>query len=75
MKFRKRVSILASMALVAPVIVASVATAELLPWDQEKVTAIAGELPPARSVRKVVGSGRHSWLWGSCTNAGGVCLS
>ena len=35
------------MALVAPVIVASVATAELLPWDQEKATAIAGELPPA----------------------------
>jgi len=47
MKIRKRVSILASMVLVAPVIVASVATAELLPWDQEKVTAIAGELPPA----------------------------
>ncbi len=40
MKFRKRVSTLASMALVAPMIVASVATAELRPWDQEKVTAV-----------------------------------
>ena len=40
-------SIQASMALAVSLIAASVATAESLPWDQEKVTAIAAELPPA----------------------------
>ncbi len=53
MNARSRGSTQLSMALAAPVIVASVATAELLPWDQEKVTAIAAELPPAtRALRE-----------------------
>ncbi len=33
--------------LAAPLLVASAASAGLEPWDQEKVTAIAAELPPA----------------------------
>ncbi len=47
MRSGKKGSILASVALAAPMLAASVATAEPLPWDQEKVAAIAAELPPA----------------------------
>ena len=53
MKARRRGSILASLALALPLIAASFAAAEPLPWDQQKVTAIAGELPPAtRALRE-----------------------
>ncbi len=53
MKTRNRGTIQASMALAISLIAASVATGELLPWDQEKVTAIAAELPPAtRALRE-----------------------
>ena len=53
MKTRNRGTIQASMALAISLIAASVATAELLPWDQEKVTAIAAELAPAtRALRE-----------------------
>ncbi len=47
MKSRSRASIQTAMALAVLLIAPSVATAELLPWDQEKVTAIAAELTPA----------------------------
>ncbi len=53
MKSRNRGSIQASMALAVSLIAASVATAEPLPWDQEKVTAIAAELPPATRALRV----------------------
>ena len=53
MKARRRGSILASLALALSLIAAPVATAELQPWNQEKVTAIAGELQPAtRALRE-----------------------
>jgi hypothetical protein len=53
MRSCKKGSFLASVALAAPVIAASLATAETLPWVQDKVTAIAGELPPAtRALRE-----------------------
>ena len=53
MKSRTRGSIQSCLALAFSLIAASVATAELLPWDQEKVTTIAAELPPAtRALRE-----------------------
>ncbi len=53
MRSRKRRTIPVSMALALSLIAALVATAELLPWDQEKVTAITAELPPAtRALRE-----------------------
>ena len=53
MKSRSRASIQTSMALAVFLIAPSVATAELQPWDQEKVTEIAAELPPAtRALRE-----------------------
>ena len=44
---RNRLALVAALALAIGPIAASAAAAELLDWDQEKATAIAGELPPA----------------------------
>jgi hypothetical protein len=45
----------ACMALAVSLAAASFATAEPLPWDQEKVTEIAAELPPdTRALRESV---------------------
>ncbi len=47
MRSRERGMIPVSMTLAVFLIAAPVATADLLAWDQEKVTAIAADLPPA----------------------------